>query len=626
MSTLLLILALLIPSARPTSRFTYRCDPAPALSCTFTSTSLGNPNTFTWAWGDGRTESHTQPVAANTWKTPGLYTVKLTVTDSIGGSSYSTHKVQVGPLPCTCVDTVHDTITVPAPVQPPPVVVPPPPPIVPPPAGETWAELPRVYLDTKIVPSTGATITVPAGGNLQAALNAAQPGDVIALANGATFSGTFALPNKAGANWITIRPASMVGVPPEGVRMSPAAAAAANLPIILSTNNLGAISTDFGAHHYRLIALEVSVPASIPNTGLIRLGTTYEKTLADMPHDLVLDRMYIHGTPTGNNRRCVSLNGASSAVIDSYISECHEAGTDAQAIAGWSGPGPFKIVNNYLEASSENLIFGGTDPGITGLIPSDIEIRRNHVTRPISWKGKWLVKNLFELKNAQRVLVEGNVFENNWANGQAGSAINLKSVNQSGACPWCIAADITFRLNVIRNTGSGFNLSGYDAQTPGKPIPMTRVTITDNLLYVMNVPPFDGDGRGFLINSNPIDLTIAHNTILDATNSAISFGGPTTQLPTRLVIRDNIIGGGLYGIKGPGLSTVATFAAFIPTGFTNNLLIQPTAAGYPTSTLFSSLAGVGFATDFSLSPTSKYLGKGANVAAVLAAIAGVVQP
>jgi hypothetical protein len=51
------------------------------------------------------------------------------------------------------------------------------------------------------------------------------------------------------------------------------------------------------------------------------------------------------------------------------------------------------------------------------------------------------VKNLFEIKNAQRMLIEGNVFENNWAEGQGGSAIVLKSVNQGGACPWCVAKD-----------------------------------------------------------------------------------------------------------------------------------------------------------------------------------------
>jgi uncharacterized protein YjdB len=513
---------------------------------------------------------------------------------------------------------------------------------------ETVAALPQVFMNTAMVPapaSGGQVISVAAGGNFQAALNSAQPGDVIELANGATFSGSFNLPNKntTSTKWITIRPASMAGVPAEGNRMTPSQAAAARLPIILAINNQGAIYTDFGAHHYRFVAIEVSVPATIPNTGLIRLGTSYETTLAQMPHDLVLDRMYIHGTATGNNRRCVTLNGASSAVVDSYISDCHEQGVDAQAIAGWSGPGPFKIVNNYLEASSENMNWGGADPNINGLIPSDIEIRRNHFFKPTSWKGgPWLIKNLFEIKNAQRVLVEGNIFENNWQDGQGGSAINLKSVNQGGACRWCVARDITFRYNLIKNTGSGFVLTGYDPQPLGLPIPMTRVTITDNVMSGIDVGPiFNGDGRGFLINNAPIDLVISHNTVFDPTNTAITFGGPTTEPPLRMVFRDNIVGGGQYGVKGPGLGTSATLAAFMPTGgFYANLLTLSgsNATGFPSGNFFAAtMSAVGFMSpttpDYHLMSSSSYTNKGtdminpgANVDAVNAAIAGVVVP
>ena len=50
------------------------------------------------------------------------------------------------------------------------------------------------------------------------------------------------------------------------------------------------------------------------------------------------------------------------AVIDSYLSEAHVVGFDSQAICGVNGPGPFKIVNNYLEGSGENVMFGGADP------------------------------------------------------------------------------------------------------------------------------------------------------------------------------------------------------------------------------------------------------------------------
>ncbi|MFB3852293.1 MAG: hypothetical protein ACE148_00565 [Vicinamibacterales bacterium] len=50
-----------------------------------------------------------------------------------------------------------------------------------------------------------------------------------------------------------------------------------------------------------------------------------------------------------------------------------------------------------------------------------------------SWRGaEWQVKNLFELKNALRVTVEANLFENNWQAAQAGYAIVFTPRNQDG--------------------------------------------------------------------------------------------------------------------------------------------------------------------------------------------------
>ena len=53
--------------------------------------------------------------------------------------------------------------------------------------------------------SFAATLNVHAGGNLQAALNAAQPGDVIVLAAGATLTRHVVLPVEDGAELITLR-------------------------------------------------------------------------------------------------------------------------------------------------------------------------------------------------------------------------------------------------------------------------------------------------------------------------------------------------------------------------------------------------------------------------------------
>ncbi len=206
---------------------------------------------------------------------------------------------------------------------------------------------------------------------------------------------------------------------------------------------------------------------------------------ADTPRDLILDRCYVHGHSGLMTRRGVLLNSASSAVIDSHISEIHAVGADSQAVLGYNGPGPFKIVNNFLEGAAENIMFGGADPKIPALVPSDIEIRRNHLFKPLSWRPgdpsfagvQWSMKNLLELKNAQRVLIEGNLLENNTE-----TALVLTPRNQGGSAPWSVVQDVLFRNNVVKNAGTGFVAQATDDGRPSQP--MKRIAIMNNLWMV----------------------------------------------------------------------------------------------------------------------------------------------
>ena len=69
--------------------------------------------------------------------------------------------------------------------------------------------------------ASAATITVNAGGDLQAALNKAVPGDTILLQAGATFTGNFVLPKKSGSTFIIVRSSAATGsLPAAGVRMT----------------------------------------------------------------------------------------------------------------------------------------------------------------------------------------------------------------------------------------------------------------------------------------------------------------------------------------------------------------------------------------------------------------------
>jgi len=286
---------------------------------------------------------------------------------------------------------------------------------------------------------------------------------------------------------------------------------------LLAPSGQAALSTAAGAHNYRIIGVEITVAPGVDQAKtLVKLdGGSNQDTLAEQPHHIVLDRVYIHGNDTVDLQRGVNLNSAYTAIIDSNISDVHSKSADSQAIMGWNGTGPYLIQNNYLEAAGENVMFGGGDPKIPNALPRDIEILDNDFYKPLDWKGEWLVKNLLELKIGQRVLVEGNTFENNWADGQDGFAINLKSVNQDGAAPWSQTSDVTLRENVIRNSPQGIKIASRPEQYSA--VPAARFVISNNLLE--NIGRRDAEGRLFgLLSSNadaPLkDVILEGNTAL----------------------------------------------------------------------------------------------------------------
>ena len=65
-------------------------------------------------------------------------------------------------------------------------------------------------------------------------------------------------------------------------------------------------------------------------------------------------------------KRGIALNSGKTDIIDSYISDIKAIGFETQAIAGWNGPGPYRILNNYLEGAGINFLGGAPDPGIPG--------------------------------------------------------------------------------------------------------------------------------------------------------------------------------------------------------------------------------------------------------------------
>ena len=142
-------------------------------------------------------------------------------------------------------------------------------------------------------------------------------------------------------------------------------------------------------------------------------------------------------------------------------------------------------------------MFGGAKPTIQNLIASDVEFRLNHVYKPLSWKkghptspeGPGRSRIFSELKNAQRLLIDQNVFENNWADAQNGFAILFTPRGEDGVAPWATVQDVTFTNNVVRHSGGGFNIAGPDDSSPSQP--SQRILIKNNL-----IDDIDGDRWG----------------------------------------------------------------------------------------------------------------------------------
>jgi hypothetical protein len=559
-----------------------------------------------------------------------------------------------------------------------------------------------------------ATLRVCASGcaysDLQAAIDAAAPGDTILLRAGETFVGNYRLRAKSSSStaFILVRSdAADAALPAPGVRLVPEGRPGANTSLSSLARIVGkggtmksqpVLRADPGSHHYVFQFVRFDGSANVGYETLIALGD--DDPEPNPPRNIVLDRVYIHGHPTKGQKRGVALNGRDIDVVNSYIADIKAVNADSQALGGWNGQGPFRIINNYVEGAGENIMFGGSWPATTGLIPSDIEIRRNHITKPVAWQKpilatpgsvravrttgggamgngthyfkvvaamttgtatavslpssevsvivaagdrvslswsgvagaeyyriyrgpvpggelvytrtpnasttfvytglgetnglpptsgtKWVAKNLLELKNAQRVTVDGNVMEHNWAGGQPGYAVVLTPSNYQGVAPWTAVRDVSITNNILRHLAGAINILGYDQDDVSQRT--ERITIRNNLLEDINPVNWGGGlTKCFLLGQGVADVTIDRNTILQDTSTIVAaYGDP---MP-RFVFTNNVGLHGKYGVFGGGYSTGnPTLARYFPGAvFSYNVLAGGTASLYPPTNLFPTVA------------------------------------
>jgi hypothetical protein len=539
------------------------------------------------------------------------------------------------------------------------------------------AELPHLYIPTAMTntPASGTTISVNSGWNLQAALNNASCGDTIQLQAGATFTGLFTFPAKScdDNHWIVVRTsADDSALPAEGSRLTPCYAGVSSLPgrpalhcastenvlakLVMPTSGSGPILFASGANHYRLMGLEI--------TRLARTGIVYALSSVrngGTLNNLVLDRVWMHGTAQDDTNRGVWLGGGTYiSVVDSFFTDFHcvsltGACGDSQAIAGGigNGPmGPYKITNNFLEAAGENILFGG---GAANNSPTDIQVSQNHIFKPLTWmKGQpgyvggangnpFTVKNLFELKNAQRVLLEGNIMENSWGGfSQVGFAILLTPKNPGGTsvCSVCQVTDVTIRYNSISHVGAGLQIANALSDNGSAPLDGQRYSIHDIVIDDIDGAKYDGQGDFAQVSVSagaPLLQNIHMNHITAFPSKMLFMIGDmvaTTTPMKNFVLTNSIVNAGSAPVWSTGGGPtncafhdipVTTFnVCFSSSAFFANAIVSTsatyTSAKWPAGNyLPASAVNVGFVNynggiggDYHLQPYSPYKNKGTD--------------
>jgi hypothetical protein len=345
-------------------------------------------------------------------------------------------------------------------------------------------------------------------------------------------------------------------LPLEGARISPAWGGVASLPgrppcaqptggpakllaILVVRRPSGATVGD----HVRFIGIEWTTP---PDVDIGRIVSV------EHGDHVIFDRNWIHPADGREVGHGVGIFDGSHmiALINSYISGLYciaRVGkcTDATAAGGGRGDEPvstLKFYNNFLEAAGENILFGG---GPSKINPNDIEIRRNHLFRPMLWKEgqpgytaaasgqAFIVKNNFELKSAIRVLFEANLLENTWGGfSQTGYSILLTPKSQQNQCPVCRVNDVTIRFNRIRNVAGVFQIANSPAKTGGFAADGGRYSIHDVFADDVHDKDYKGPGNFLvLISWEPAlhDIQIDHVTAF-ATGKLLAILNPGAKL------------------------------------------------------------------------------------------------
>jgi hypothetical protein len=256
-----------------------------------------------------------------------------------------------------------------------------------------------------------------------------------------------------------------------------------------------------------------------------------------------------------------------------YVEKIHAWGAESHSVSFGFSNGPNKIAHNWIEAGSCGLFSGGSPVDTNGGPVADVELRGNYLGRDLNYRFltgssgnspgpnfgcgpltstnhkncpfTWAVKNVFELKLSVRIVIVGNIFDSNWADGQGGNLIltNVRTCSGGQVCgifdpvthlPRTTVTNMYFQYNWFRNAPEGPQIatrSGSPGNGGGLSNPIENFDYINNLFTnVGDANQFNTPGSNLIewgSGSNPLACVMSRTS--NVAHAACAVGTVSTS-------------------------------------------------------------------------------------------------
>jgi hypothetical protein len=320
---------------------------------------------------------------------------------------------------------------------------------------------------------------------------------------------------------------------------------------IIQTPTPTAVTIDPPAY-IRFVGLKIQQRDQATNQivqfGAVLSGSQASVRQEQLAHHIVFYQCWIHGSDSAFG----ATNGIQADTGDfefrNGVIDNIKATGEVHGLISTSAVGPHRIINSQITALTINSLYGGANSNVIGRSPADILFLGNYYWKPFKYmiwsntmdptgacpsdsstegalynatisatyyecrSGAWVQladsteynglalprlggatrgfnKNNFELKNATRVKVRGNVINGAWGlqfGSQSGAAVLYNAVDATGTSATknlgVKVSHVDFRNNRIKNTASGIALGNLGWQinsiTAGSPLKLNVVSTT----------------------------------------------------------------------------------------------------------------------------------------------------